>query len=56
MNNLHVVEGADHSFLITKTHLKVRVRCRRTLINESSVTSQTLVGGHTLASRYRRMQ
>ncbi len=35
VNDLHVVEGGDHSLLVTKTQLKASVKHRRTLTNAS---------------------
>ncbi len=51
VNDLHVVEGGDHSLLVTKTQLKASVETQDDVEQRILMTIQNFVGGHTDASR-----
>jgi len=51
VNDLHVVEGGDHSLLVTKSHLRASGESQEDVDQRSLRTIQKFVGGHTDASR-----
>jgi uncharacterized protein len=51
VNELHVVEGGDHSLLVTKSHLKASGETQVDVDQRILRTIQKFVGGHTDACR-----
>ena len=51
VNDLHIVEGGDHSLLVTKTQLKASGETQEDVDQRILRTIQKFVGGHTVAGR-----
>ncbi|HEX8311148.1 MAG TPA: hypothetical protein VF614_07530 [Chthoniobacteraceae bacterium] len=56
VNELHVVEGGDHSLLVTKTQLKASGETQDDVDHLILLTIQNFVGGHSDASRLAAVQ